>query len=86
MDKVFYFKLAEDFTEVGEPVPIVLRDGKADLSGLPEDVRGHLEAFGCPDLLHRDSLYPEDGESFLYGLLRMTNGYWRFRETPEPLA
>lgn len=84
LTRIYHFPISAQGEEVSDPIEISLgADGVADLSKLPQDVRDTLEQFGAPDELHQDRVFPKDGEQFLEGLLRMTNGYYRFRTTPE---
>lgn len=79
---VYYFPVLDDGSE-GEPLVVKLgAGGEADLSALPEDVRKHL-AYGVPDRLHQGEILPAEGAAFLEALLRETDGYMRFRTTPE---
>ncbi len=84
MKTMYYFPIDGDGNEIGEPIPVTLAaDGSADLSRLPTELRKALEAFGVPDALHRDAIFPKDGERFLERLIEESNGYRRFRSTPE---
>jgi len=80
LEHVYYFPIDGQGNEVGEPVKIGLNaDGSADLSGLPKEMRETYEAWGVPDELHNNRIFLKQGEQFLMALLRMTNGYVRFR-------
>jgi hypothetical protein len=80
LTKVYYFPINNLGEEVGEPVPVVLQaDGSVDVSLLPREERETLESMGAPDSDHRTMLFPKDGSEFLEGLLRLTNGYRRYR-------
>ncbi|MEK7473772.1 MAG: hypothetical protein AAB668_03560 [Patescibacteria group bacterium] len=85
---VYYFPLNKKMEE-GDPIEVSLveRDGRlvADLSKLPEPMRRTLEGRGVPDALHRDSVLPTDGPTFLAALLRESNAYRRFRSSPTPV-
>ena len=48
-------------------------------------MRRTLEGRGVPDALHRDSVLPTDGPTFLAALLRESNAYRRFRSSPTPV-
>jgi len=79
-----YFFAADALGKEAEPAAIKLNpDGSADLSLLPEKVRGHLAMFGVPDALHKGAIYPKDGAVFLDALPDAGNQAWRFRATPE---
>lgn len=81
--KVYFFMAGKDGRE-SEPAAITLEpDGSADLSLLPDPVRGHLTRFGVRNLTHTGQVMPDDGELFLECLLEASNGPWRFRTSPE---
>lgn len=79
---VFYFPL-DASQEEEEPIEISLKEegGKlvADISGLPADMQDALSKRGVRDVLHRGSLFPQDGPLFLEALLREASAYRRFR-------
>lgn len=80
IQKIFYFPVNAKGEEFGESIPVEIQaDGSADVSKLPEELRGTLEKLGTPDALHQGAVFPKDGEQFLNALLRNTNGYMRFR-------
>jgi hypothetical protein len=82
-----YFFAADALGKEGDPVAIKLNpDGSADLSSLPEKVRGHLTVFGVPDALHQGVIRPQNGAAFLEALTTASNQAWRFRITPEKLS
>ena len=86
MDSVncVYFFAADALGKEAEPITIKLNaDGSADLSQLPEKVRGHLTLFGVPDALHQGVILPKDGAAFLDALSDASNQAWRFRTTPD---
>ena len=76
---IYYFPIDGNGEETGEAIPVTVKNGTSDLSKLPKDLAETFEAFGAPDMLHQGRIYPKDGEVFLDALLRMTNGYLRFR-------
>ena len=79
-----YFFAADALGKESEPIAVKLNpDGSADLSLLPEKVRGHLTMFGVPDSLHKGVIRPKDGLAFLAALPDAGNQAWRFRATPE---
>jgi len=80
LQQVYYFPVDGKGNEIGEPIKIALTaDGLADVSGLPEEMKKTYEAWGVPDELHSGRIFPKQGKLFLAALLRMTNGYVRFR-------
>jgi hypothetical protein len=82
LNTVYYFPTNERGEE-GQAIAVSLNDqGQADLSGLPEDIRGHLETFGVQDALKTETLFAKDGQLFLEALLYATNQGWRFRLAP----
>ncbi len=82
MDTVYYFPIDGAGNETGEAIPVSLKaDGSVDLSHLPSDMVRTYEVMGIPDEMHLGRLYPRNGEAFLQALLRMTNGYVRFRSS-----
>jgi len=80
---IYYFPIDGKGAETSKPLPIKLKNGKVDLSALPTSLAKTLETFGAPDAMHRERIFPKDGERFLEALLRMTNGYLRFRSTAK---
>lgn len=84
MKTIYYFPIDGDGNEIGDLIPVMLSaNGTADLSRLPAELRSTLESFGVPDALHRNAVFPKDGERFLERLIEESNGYRRFRSTPE---
>lgn len=80
LDHVYYFPIDAEGNDIGDPIKIGLNaDGSADLSELPKNMKETLEAFGAPDEFRHHRLLPKDGKRFLAALLRLTNGYVRFR-------
>jgi len=78
---IYYFPIDSKGNETGRVIPIEIKDGSTDLSKLPKSLAETLTAFGAPDMLRQGRIYPKDGEHFLNALVRMTNGYIRFRSS-----
>lgn len=88
---VYYHPVSADGEPSGADVPVSLNpDGSADISGLPLDIQGRLNAFGVPDMLRINSLFPKDGRKFMVALARNSNGYanfsYRSSGTPKQYA
>ncbi len=64
----------------GKPVRVGLtKDGAADLSSLPDEVRNHLRDFGVSDELHQGNVLPTEGAYFLQRLIALRDPYMIFR-------
>lgn len=85
LTRIYYFPINGKGEETGEAIPIELdARGVADLSKLPADMKDLLED-GFPRRIGIGMIHPWNGSAFLERLLEATNGYMRFRSTPDPV-
>ena len=83
---IYYFPIDATGKETGEAIPVTLdANGVADISKLPPDIQD-VALTSAQDITHTMALGPKDGARFLNALLRMTNGYIRFRSEPTKTA
>lgn len=80
--RIYYFPIDAMGKETGDAIPVELdANGVADISKLPADVQD-VVLTSASDVTGTKLLSPQDGARFLNALIRMTNGYIRFRNEP----
>lgn len=63
----------------GEPVLVDLnKDGSANISRLPKEMREMFETSGFPDYFHVEDVMPSEGARFIGALLESRNPFFRF--------